>query len=44
MTPATATSPTPRGLARVFAWRRVRVVLLASVLLSLPMLPGWLGS
>ncbi|MEO6689913.1 MAG: histidine kinase, partial [Dokdonella sp.] len=34
-------SPLPRGLARIFAWRRVRVALIASVVLSLPMLVTW---
>jgi sensor histidine kinase YesM len=34
----------PRGLARIFSWRRVRLVLVAGVLLSLPMLPGWQAS
>jgi signal transduction histidine kinase len=40
MTSAAAPS-TPRGLARIFAWRRVRVALIASVVLSLPMLVTW---
>jgi hypothetical protein len=32
---------TLRGLARIFAWRRARVAIIASLLASLPLLPGW---
>jgi len=35
------TSSPARGLARIFSWRRVRVVLIASLLLGLMRLPGW---
>ena len=38
---ATAPSPKPRGLARVLGWPRVRVVLIASLVLSILVLPGW---
>ncbi|MFS8063222.1 MAG: sensor histidine kinase [Luteimonas sp.] len=37
-------SPTPDGLARVLGWRRIRVVLVTSLVLSLLMLPGWQAS
>lgn len=30
-----------RGLARIFAWRRVRVALISSILLTLPLAPSW---
>ncbi|MGH8077446.1 MAG: sensor histidine kinase [Lysobacter sp.] len=41
---ATAESPVPTGFARIFGWRRVRVVLFVSLLLSLLLLPHWRGS
>jgi signal transduction histidine kinase len=34
----------PRGLARVLAWRRLRVVLITSLVLSMLLLPGWQAS
>jgi len=35
------TSSEPRGLARLFAWRRVRFTLIASALWGLMLSPGW---
>jgi sensor histidine kinase YesM len=32
---------TPHGVARLFAWRRVKVVLVPCLLLNLMLLPGW---
>ncbi len=40
MTSEAATSP-PRGLARVLGWRRLRVVLITSLVISLLLLPSW---
>lgn len=39
--PDTAPSLEPHGLARLFAWRRVRVVLITCTIGSLMMLPSW---
>jgi signal transduction histidine kinase len=43
MAPAAAPRK-PRGLARVLAWRRLRVVLITSLALSILLLPGWQAS
>ena len=43
MAPA-AVSKIPRDLSRVLGWRRVRVVLITSLLLSMLVLPGWQAS
>lgn len=43
MTPA-VTSTATRGLARVPGWRRVRLVLVTSLVLSMLLLPGWEAS
>jgi len=41
----TAAPPDPPGnLARIFAWRRVRVVLITSLILGLLLSPGWKAS
>src|SRR5205085_423352 len=38
----TVTSPSrPRGLARILSWRRLRLTLIASLLLGLLLSPGW---
>src|SRR5687768_8993983 len=42
--PATDADLKPRVFPRMLAWRRVRVVLVASLLLSLLILPSWLSS
>lgn len=39
-----APSLPPRGLARIYSRRRLRIVLVSSLVLSLPMLPGWEAS
>jgi two-component sensor histidine kinase len=39
-----ATSEDPAGLARVLSWRRLKVVLITSVVLSIIMLAGWQAS
>jgi sensor histidine kinase YesM len=39
--PATAAKTNPKGLARILSWRRVKVVLIASLLLSVLLMPGW---
>ena len=41
---AAVPSSTPTGLARLLSWRRVRVVLIASLVLSVIMLAGWRAS
>jgi signal transduction histidine kinase len=43
MTTSTA-SIAPQGLARIFAWRRVRVALITITVFFVLMLPGWAGS
>jgi sensor histidine kinase YesM len=43
MTTHTA-SIAPQGLARIYAWRRVRVVLITCAVFFVLMLPGWEGS
>ena len=41
---AAATSENPAGLARVLSWRRLKVVLITSAVLSVFMLVGWQAS
>ncbi len=41
---AVVPSPTPTGLARILGWRRVRVVLITSLVLSVIMMAGWRAS
>src|SRR5918993_3914842 len=42
--PTSTTAVQPRGLARVLGWRRLRVLLGSSFVLSLLMLPTWQAS
>jgi len=42
--PADVTKSLPRGLDRVLKWRRVKIVLVTCLLLSLLLLPGWQAS
>jgi glucose-6-phosphate-specific signal transduction histidine kinase len=41
---AAATSENPAGLARILSWRRLKVVLITSAVLSVIMLAGWQAS
>ena len=41
---ATALPATPRGLAHMLGWRRVRIVLIAAFVLSVLLLAGWQAS
>jgi len=41
LTVSAAANANPKGVARILSWRRVKVVFVASMLLSVLLMPGW---